>query len=262
MGIMGLVMYMSLFDNVVVTDIEKPFIYLSERGRTQGMENRPSHCLAFCQIGQVTYTQNRKQYVLTPRHAILLPRGSNYVILGNRRSVVSAVNFSCTGLDCSTVTVFELSDPQKHMANFKRLSELFTLPDKRLSIFSTFYDMLRQVSADEAMSLNPLRALLDYIERHIDDPALSNTVLAEKLGVSEVYLRRLFAAHCGITPKQYILDLRVEKAKQLLSDHLYTVTEVAEKCGFAGVYHFCRVFKQRTGTTPSDYAARHIVYEI
>lgn len=253
---------MGLFENVVVTDVEKPFVYQTERGRTQAMENRPTYCLSFCQSGQITYTQNDVDYILTPRHAVLVPQGGSYVIHGDKRSVVPAVNFTATGLDCDTFTVFELSDPPKHLENCTRLSELFALPDKRLSIFSTFYDMLRQVSEDEAMTLNPLRSLLGYIEQHIDDPALSNVLLAETLGVSEVYLRRLFVTHCGITPKQYILDLRAKKAKQLLSDHIYTVTEVAEKCGFASVYHFCRVFKQRTGATPSEYAERHVVYKI
>lgn len=253
---------MSLLDNVVVTDIEKPFIYLTEKERTEVMENRPNYCIAFCSSGQIAYIQDGTEHVLKAGQALLLPQGSRYIIRGDKRSVVFAVSFSCTGLPLDGITIRDLSDPAIHFANYKRLSELFSLPDKRLAIFSAFYELLRQVSADEAMALNPLRSLLDYIERHIGDPALSNAVLAEKLSISEVYLRRLFLKHCGITPKQYILELRIEKAKQLLADHLYSVTEIAEKCGFSGVYHFCRAFKQRTGATPSDYAARHVVYKI
>lgn len=253
---------MGLFDSVVVTSIEKPFTFFTDRGRVQVMENRPSCCLAFCNSGQITYTQDKLSYTLTTGQALLLAQGSTYTIHGNKRSVVSGINFNCTGIHSNDIVIFKLSDLQKHIVNYNRLSELFALPDKRLSIFSIFYDMLHQVNADEALTLNPLRALLDYIERHIGDPSLNNIALAEKMGVSEVYLRRLFVAHCGTSPKQYILDLRVEKAKQLLSDHLYTVTEVAEKCGFSSVYHFCRVFKQRTGMTPSEYAAQHVVYKI
>ncbi len=45
-------------------------------------------------------------------------------------------------------------------------------------------------------------------------------------------------------------------AKQLLTDAFLTVTAVAEACGFCSVYHFCRVFKERAGMTPTQYA-RH-----
>ena len=57
----------------------------------------------------------------------------------------------------------------------------------------------------------------------------------------------------GIAPKQYILDLRLESAKQLLSNTLLSVAEVGEACGFPNPYHFSRTFKSATGLTPSVY---------
>ncbi len=253
---------MSILDNIVVTEIEKPIIVFSAKGRALRMEDRPSYGLSFCNSGQITYTHNGKQFVSTPRTAVLLPQGADYSLYGDKQGVFPVINFRCDGMLCDTITLFELNDPQKHLENFKKLSDLFLFQDKRLDVFSLFYDMLGQISSDQAVVQNPLRPLLDYIEGHIHNPELNNTALAEKMGVSEVYLRRLFAAHCGTTPKQYILNLRMEKAKQLLSDNLYTITEIAEKCGFSNLYHFCRVFKQRTGTTPSDYADRHMMHKI
>lgn len=62
--------------------------------------------------------------------------------------------------------------------------------------------------------------------------------------------RRLF----GISPKQDLLQVRLEHAKTLLSQGKYTVKQVAHMAGFSGEYHFIRRFKQEVGVTPGQYA--------
>lgn len=58
----------------------------------------------------------------------------------------------------------------------------------------------------------------------------------------------------GITPKQDLLDARMVKAKTLLS-YAVAVKEVSTKCGFENEYYFSRVFKQKTGVTPTEYSS-------
>jgi AraC-like DNA-binding protein len=103
----------------------------------------------------------------------------------------------------------------------------------------------------------PLSSIIHFIENNLSDNSISNTSLAQKAGISEVYLRKLFISNLGITPKQYILDLRLKKAKQLLTDTNHTVTTISEKCGFTSPYHFSRIFKEKTGVTPTQYLKEH-----
>ena len=49
------------------------------------------------------------------------------------------------------------------------------------------------------------------------------------------------------------MDLRIKVARQMLGGSYASVTEVAEQCGFSGVYHFCRAFRAATGMTPTEY---------
>ena len=56
-----------------------------------------------------------------------------------------------------------------------------------------------------------------------------------------------------MTPRQYILDLRLRLARQLLSETRESIGAIAEQCGFSSVYHFSRAFHQSTGRTPSEY---------
>ena len=120
-----------------------------------------------------------------------------------------------------------------------------------------FYDLLDYLSSPNEQNADRLSFAMKYIKEHIQDPDLSNTKLARHIGISEVYLRKLFQARYHITPKQYILDIRIRKAKQCLVDTPFTIASISEECGFSSVYHFCHLFKQRTGKTPSQYAAEN-----
>lgn len=253
---------MSILDNMIVTDIEKPLTVFSKKGRRLQMANRPCYGLSFCISGQITYVQDGQRYVSNPSCAVLLPRGASYSLYGDKSGMFPLINFQCDNLACDRITVLPLGNPKNHLSQFKKLSSCFLYGDNTLKIFSLFYDMLADIETDQTRSQNPLYPIIDYLREHIGDAELTNTILAERLGVSEVYLRRLFTTHCGTTPKQYILTLRIEKAKQLLADNQYTVTAIAEKCGFSSLYHFCRCFKERTGCTPLEYADNQVIYKI
>lgn len=122
------------------------------------------------------------------------------------------------------------------------------------------YDIFDRLDFEQ--SKNPLSAIIEYIETHLSDNNITNGFLAKKIGISEIYFRKLFISNLGVTPKQYILDLRIKKAKQLLINGSHSVTETSEKCGFSTVYHFCRIFKDKTGLTPLEYSKKYKIFEI
>lgn len=77
--------------------------------------------------------------------------------------------------------------------------------------------------------------------------------LASDLGFSYSRFRTIFKAHTGQSPLQYQLDIRVNRAKDLLRSSTRSVSEIADDLGFGSVYYFSRLFKQRTGKTPSSF---------
>lgn len=76
--------------------------------------------------------------------------------------------------------------------------------------------------------------------------------LAASIGLSVSYFRRLFHEAYGVAPMQYIMDLRIENARDLLLSGEVNVTEAANLSGFDDIYYFSALFKRKTGSTPSQ----------
>ena len=249
-------------NNIIVTDIQPPVIVQSKKGREFQMTDRQSYGLSLCISGQITYERNDKTYISNPDNAVLLPQGGTYSLFGDKEGAFPVVNFTCNNFRCDEILVFPLEQAQSCIKSFETLKNLFQHSGSSLEIYSVFYNLLDKVFSTKAQKPIPLDFAIKYIEKNLQNPALSNITLANKIGISEVYLRKLFLSHCGVTPKQYILEARIHKAKQLLVDTPFTVTVIAQDCGFSSVYHFCRAFKKRTGMTPMQYAINNRVFKI
>lgn len=77
-------------------------------------------------------------------------------------------------------------------------------------------------------------------------------VFAQTNGLSHTSFRRHFKAQTGMAPIQYLLDLRIRKAKSLLTQTTLPVQTIAQNCGFENPLYFSRMFNKRTGSSPSQ----------
>lgn len=114
---------------------------------------------------------------------------------------------------------------------------------------------VESVSAKDAVKrrrdLERLQPALEYIEQHYAD-RISVAQLADLLCLSPDRLGHLFRDGVGQAPLQYINEIRLRKAMNLLKTEEYTVTEVAQAVGFFDYNHFGRLFRRRYGCTPNQ----------
>ncbi len=253
---------MNIFEDIIITDIQEPAVVHSQKGRKFQMINRSKYGLSLCISGQITYTMNNKNYVSNSKNAILLPRGSSYSLNGDKEGIFPLINFDCKNLKCDEIVIIPLDNPQVHINKFNNIKKLFLDNEKNIKKYSAFYEMLDQLSFAKKQKNNKLELALIFIKENLSDYELSNTLIAREIGISEVYLRKLFFTHKETTPKQYILEQRIKMAKQLLIDTSLSIAVISEKCGFSNPYHFCRAFKERTGFTPTQFALQNRVYNI
>ena len=252
---------MNDLNNLIITDIEPPFVVHSAKGHTYQVEGRSAFGLSLCISGQITYTMNGKEFISDRDHAVLLPQGGTYWLKRDESGIFPLINFLCDGPMPDEIQSIPLANPEACLKACDKLKDLFLFKKSRYRIYSCFYEILDMVFGSAAQETYPLAGVIEYIEKNISDPLLSNGQLARQIGFSEVYLRKLFFKHYSTTPKQYILDIRLQKAKQLLTDTPFSVTAVAEECGFSSVFHFCRAFKQKCGMTPSEFSRRYRIQE-
>lgn len=99
-----------------------------------------------------------------------------------------------------------------------------------------------------------LNRVVEYVEAHIDqDIGLAD--LAATAGMSGHYFSELFKQSVHLSPHQYVLRRRIDRARKLLNDPAITVFEAAVRTGFADQSHFTKIFRRVVGVTPSGYRA-------
>lgn len=246
--------------NLTVTEISGLYTVYSEKGIVERMTNRNFYGISFCKEGQITYIQNGTEYVSNKDCVIILPKGGTYFIKRDKTGAFPVINFDCLDFLCDTVTVIPVQNAEELIADYERMKKLFCFDGNRAQIFSIFYGMLHKLCTDGIP--HELKGAMRLIKYDYCDTSLTNEKLAAECNISEVYFRKLFTKHYGISPKQFIIELRIQRAKQMLGEGSLSVSGISEKCGFSNPYHFCRLFKQHTGTTPSEYRKTNMIYEI
>lgn len=98
--------------------------------------------------------------------------------------------------------------------------------------------------------------IIDYFEEHYDEK-ISLEHIAENMYLSPFYISKIFKSETGEPPIRYLINIRLERAKQLLEEgYQGSVQEIAASVGYEDAYHFSKLFKKRYGMTPSE-AKKH-----
>lgn len=247
--------------NTVVTDILDVVTIYSPKGRRYEVKNRFCYALSFCiDEGQITYTQNGVAYVENKSNAVILPQGQNYTLVGNANGAFPVINFLSLHPLCDTITVLQVRSSEYLHKQYEEIKKLHTTGGSRAKMLSLFYEMLSELgSQNNDTVIHPALAFL-YDNYHMPD--ITNARLAHMCNISEVYFRKRFKAGTGTSPKQFLLMLRLQKAKQMLSEGTQKIAAIAGACGFESGAHFCRTFKEQVGMTPSEYRQKTLIDHI
>ena len=242
-----------MLENLILTEIKGVYVIPTKRGRYLEIKDRKSYGLGFCSgDGRIVYDQGGKKTVSERHTAVILPKGADYELRNEEGGDFPIINFDTLYPITDVFLEIQLSSPESYLDEFVRLERLFSIGESTPELFATFYTMIARLQKEGQGHPPVLTPAIEYIHKNMQDPELTNDILAKVCNVSEVYFRRIFKKTLGCSPKQYILSLRIEKAKELLSEGLCSVGDTAEICGFSSPYHFSRSFKAYYNMTPTE----------
>lgn len=152
--------------------------------------------------------------------------------------------------------VIKIEEHEKMLELFKSLDPAKSVTEIKLK--SVFYSVLDLISNSHSSSLlqtssknDLLLQICKYIEINYTQSELSVSSISNEFHYDLVELFRLFKKNIGLSPKQYIINYRMEKAKNLL-EHGISVSNTSNKCGFTDVYYFSKAYKKHFGFSPSQ----------
>ena len=107
-------------------------------------------------------------------------------------------------------------------------------------------------ASSESVQKKIIRDALTYIHLHYKND-ISVQDLSNYLSISNSYFSQLFSRETGIAFSKYLMNYRVERAKELLSDTPMRVYQIAAEVGYSDVKYFLKIFKKVTGVSPQSY---------
>lgn len=224
---------------------------------------RPSHALVFKLSGESVYYFSDRTVHLHGGEMLFVPQGASYTFgktsPGESRYIL--VNFRGQ-VRPGVPQIYRLDavlDLDHFCHRLRRVSLLETAQD-RYRALSLFYQALEcACEVEKATCLNTAAAQtlepgVEHLREHLYDPTLKIGQLHTFCGVSDTYFRKLFIARFGVSPKRYVLGMRLRHAKAILEHGEFnSVAHAALLSGFDDPLYFSKVFKKTYGYPPSQH---------
>jgi YesN/AraC family two-component response regulator len=221
--------------------------------------NRPHWAIIIKYEGETVYKANGRTYISNKENIAILPKGSSYEWLCTKSGHVATIEFDCETM-CSDIFSFRVKDGEKILKLFKELEYKRTMKNpiyKMESIRDCYTIILNLIQAEKrsylpSCKLQKITPAMDYIAKNYSRN-ITNDELANLIGVSTVYFRKLFTEVVGTSPIAYVHKLRIKKAKEMLKSDYGSISDIAYSLGYLSVYDFSRTFKKHTGIPPSKF---------
>lgn len=255
---------MPFLENVCVTRIRNCSKVTLSAGQNISFKPRRLHSFVFFLSGKTLYKypNDNNFYCESATPFVYLPKGVPYEVYPLEDSNMLVVNFDATlasapttGFSATYQNISRIKDCMYSMVNAYSQQRL----GSKAEVFSLLYKAIFWIQKNDlsdympASRINKLEPALSYIDEHFLDPEIRVSRLVELCGVSEKYFTTLFTFFYKVSAKQYILNKKLEYAKTCLALTGDSISEISEKCGFSSLYYFSKLFKQRTGMTPTEY---------
>ena len=134
------------------------------------------------------------------------------------------------------------------------MDSLPTLKEKQQQIKTTLDELFSATAEDSGRKKQGIvQKVEEFVKENYQNPDITLEDMAQHVGLSSNYIRRIFREQCGYSPMDYLVNYRVGTAKELLKNTSSTAREIAEMVGYSNTKYFYSLFKKQTGYTTYEY---------
>lgn len=196
-----------------------------------------------------------------PGDIILVPKGSSYHLEVDKPFDTFNISFSLMEDIELKPFLFHAQNNTKLLERFKTAYSIWISKkpgyrDKALSeLYQIIHTMKKHYFTDylPKEKYNVIKPAMEYIHENYHSKRIKVEYLAEMCKITPEYFRDIFKRLYGTSPLDYIQNLQINHAKQLMDSGAYTISEIAEMLGFDELSQFSRKFKKVAGISPKDF---------
>lgn len=252
------VIFVEEFGNATVLSL-RTFRSEFQKKETVYVPPRRFHSLTLRLSGAISIRTEHGQYLSMAPCITYVPSGVGYYTEVLESGQMLAVHFTTTDESepAPRAFVYTPDAPEVYRRLLSALVDAATPGQERdyraLSLFYSILDQLQKDLQPQQPVPKRIRQAKTILDREFADPQLSVASVADRLGLSTVYLRRAFKGAYGDAPLSYLQALRLSNAKTLLEAGYHTVSEVALLCGYGSLSYFSAAFRKQCGLSPQAY---------
>lgn len=240
----------------------------------KGNNVRDNYVIHYIQRGKGTFASaNHSMVTLQAGDVFILPKGVpcfyqadskepwSYFWLGLSGIKIRAM---LSGSILSTQNYLRQVQDSKFCQSLQNLFEAAHSPSSLTNdiliealLYYTFYNLNIEYPTkrrkNSATKDEQLRAAITYLRQNFEDSSLSIIDLCNKMDLSRSYLYTLFKNNLGLSPQQFLINLRMEQAKEYLANTDNTIQEISRIIGYNDEFTFSKAFKKYSGFSPKVY---------
>ncbi len=247
------------FNNMRVKEILS-IVRFNPSIKSWSAKNRNSHIIGIQLKGSAIHKFSDKSFTISQNCAYFLNQSEDYNVEVSEATDAYSIHFT-------TYEPIETESFCKKAVNAEEIVKLISKIEAtrlqnangELSTLSDFYALcnalMNLLSAPYTRKDVRLLSSKEYVDLHFrEKDCLSKA--AELTNVSRRRFNDLFKSQFHITPNEYVISKKIDRAKELMELGYLSLSAISEMTGFSDVYYFAKLFKQKTGVTPGEYKKR------
>ena len=234
--------------------------------RLKSFQKREYDSLSLRLDGQGTFNLDDKTITVGAGDILYIPKSQEYRQSSSSETLIAIHFLNYTFDKTNKLETLHIENISQINESFIQMYNIWKEKNRgyRLQCTALLYKLLYSLHKETlelSFTLSHNRNIenaVSYIHKNFRSDSIDISKLAEMCYFSEQHFRRIFKHFFNVSPKQYIINLKIEYAAQLLQSKLYSVQQVSEKCGFEDAKYFSRIFKKYMNCSPKEYMTNRL----